>query len=113
MKLLELQLLNFMPYGGEHRIAFPTDPSRNVMVLFGDNMRGKTSFLNAIRWGLFGYALGRHRNRLDLAQMINVDAVAQGDCGSRRTATNMTCAGPRHSKNWYHDHGHQATIASM
>lgn len=79
MKLLELQLLNFMPYGGEHRVLFPTDASRNVMVLFGDNMRGKTSFLNSIRWCLYGYALGRHRNKLDLAQMVNVDAVAKGD----------------------------------
>jgi DNA sulfur modification protein DndD len=79
MKLLELQLLNFMPYAGEHRVVFPTDRSRNVMVIFGDNMRGKTSFLNAIRWGLYGYALGRHRNKLDLAQMVNVDAVGRGD----------------------------------
>lgn len=79
MRLLELRLLNFMPYGGEHTVTFPAESSRNVMVVFGDNMRGKTSFLNAIRWALFGYALGRHKNRLDLAQMVNVDAAAKGD----------------------------------
>lgn len=79
MKLLELTMYNFMPYGGEHRIKFPTDPSHNVAVVFGDNMRGKTSLLNAIRWCLYGYALGRHLKALDLANMVNSDAAARGE----------------------------------
>src|SRR3954463_2846396 len=79
MKLLELTMYNFMPYGGEHRVQFPTDASRNVAVVFGDNMRGKTSFLNAIRWCLYGYALGRHLKVLDLAHMVNSDAAARGE----------------------------------
>src|SRR5690349_12500740 len=79
MKLLDLTMYNFMPYGGEHRIKFPTDPSRNVAVVFGDNMRGKTSLLNAIRWCLYGYALGRHLKMLDLAHIVNADAAARGE----------------------------------
>lgn len=79
MKLLELTMYNFMPYGGEHRVKFPTDPSQNVAVVFGDNMRGKTSLLNAIRWCLYGYALGRHLKMLDLANMVNADAAARGE----------------------------------
>lgn len=79
MKLIELTMHNFMPYGGEHRIAFPTDASRNVVVVFGDNGRGKTSILNAVRWCLYGYALGRHLKVLDLAKMVNSDAAVKGD----------------------------------
>jgi DNA sulfur modification protein DndD len=79
MKLLDLSLYNFMPYGGEHRIKFPTDPTYNVVVVFGDNMRGKTSLLNAIRWCLYGYALGRHLKILDLAHMVNSDAAVRGE----------------------------------
>jgi DNA sulfur modification protein DndD len=79
MKLLDLTMHNFMPYGGEHRITFSTDASRNVAVVFGDNGRGKTSILNAVRWCLYGYALGRHLKVLDLAKMVNSDAAARGD----------------------------------
>ena len=37
-----------------------------VMLVFGANMRGKTSLLNAIRWALFGRALDRHSRDIDL-----------------------------------------------
>jgi DNA sulfur modification protein DndD len=43
MKLKELIINNFMPYKGEQTVAFPQDDIENVMLLFGDNMRGKTS----------------------------------------------------------------------
>lgn len=79
MKLLELTMHNFMPYGGEHRVVFTADSSRNVSVIFGDNMRGKTSLLNAMRWCLYGQAFGRHLKALDLAQMVNLDAAGRGD----------------------------------
>ena len=52
MKLIRLSVTNFMPYRGENTIDFPLDETRNVMIIFGDNMRGKTSLLNALRWGL-------------------------------------------------------------
>ena len=47
MKLIDLSMKNFMPYRGLQRLSFPEDPQRNVMVVLGDNMRGKTSLLNA------------------------------------------------------------------
>jgi DNA sulfur modification protein DndD len=79
VKLLELNLLNFMPYGGEHTVSFPTTPSRNVMVLFGDNMRGKTSILNAIRWAFYGEAVGRHSRPIPLQEIVNKDAALADD----------------------------------
>lgn len=79
MKLRKLTMYNFMPYGGEHHLEFPTDEQRNVTIVFGDNMRGKTSLLNAVRWCLYGKALGRHQKELDLAHMVNSDAVASRD----------------------------------
>ena len=60
MKLHSLTARNFMPYKGEMELTFPQDEQRNVMIVFGDNMRGKTSILNAIRWAFYGEALGRH-----------------------------------------------------
>ena len=48
MKLNRLTMKNFMPYKEQAVIEFPKDESRNVMLVFGDNMRGKTSLLNAL-----------------------------------------------------------------
>lgn len=79
MKLKEAKIYNFMPYKGEHNVKFPTDSSHNVMLIFGDNMRGKTSFLNTIRWCFYGKALGRHLKDIPRINIVNVDAAKAAD----------------------------------
>jgi DNA sulfur modification protein DndD len=80
MKLHHVTMSNFMPYKGVVRIDFPTNDFRNVMLVFGDNMRGKTSILNALRWVFYGRALGRHSQVIQLHELLNKDAASQGDC---------------------------------
>lgn len=79
MKLHRLTMHNFMPYKGDVSVDFPTDDFRNVMVVFGDNMRGKTSLLNAVRWGFYGKALGRHSIPIPLHLLPNRDATREND----------------------------------
>ena len=79
MKIRSLKMKNFGPYKGEQLVLFPTDPSRRVMLVFGDNMRGKTSFLNAIRWVLYGRALDRASKEVDLVHLVNRDAQDEDD----------------------------------
>ena len=79
MKILSVAMTNFMPYKGECRIDFPMDEHRNVMIVFGDNMRGKTSFLNALRWGFYGRAYGRHLREIPLNDLLNKDGASAGD----------------------------------
>lgn len=79
MKLHTLQATNFMPYRGQNTIEFPQDDARNVMIVFGDNMRGKTSLLNALRWGFYGQALGRHSRVIPLHEVVNKEAAAEDD----------------------------------
>lgn len=79
MKLRRVVMKNFMPFKGTQEIHFPEHPSRNVMLVFGDNMRGKTSLLNAIRWGFYEEALGRHMRAIPLYELPNKDAAADGD----------------------------------
>lgn len=79
MKILSLWMTNFMPYKGEQRVDFPTDPTMNVMVVFGDNMRGKTSLLNALRWVFYGRAYGRHLHEIPGHKLLNSEAAAEGD----------------------------------
>ena len=79
MKFRELRLSNFGPYKGEQIVEFPTDPNRPVMVIFGDNLRGKTSLLRSLQWVLYGRALDRYSKEIDLLKLINMEAKSQND----------------------------------
>lgn len=68
-----------MPFRGEQMVMFPDKPGQNVMVVLGDNMRGKTSLLNALRWGFYGKATGRHLREIPLHLLHNTDAGLAGD----------------------------------
>lgn len=79
MILHSLTATNFMPYRGKMSLKFPTDPDKNVMLVFGDNMRGKTSLLNALRWVFYGKAIGRHSREIALFDLVNSEATMVGD----------------------------------
>ncbi|WP_408901219.1 hypothetical protein [Photobacterium piscicola] len=79
MKLQEIVINNFMPYKGEQIVQFPQHETQNVMLLYGDNMRGKTSFLNAIRWGFYGLAVGRHLRTIPRVNLVNIEAASVDD----------------------------------
>ena len=68
-----------MPYREQVTVQFPADDHRNVMLVFGDNMRGKTSLMNALRWGFYGKALGRHSRQIALHDLVNRDGARQDD----------------------------------
>jgi DNA sulfur modification protein DndD len=79
MRLHQLTATNFMPYRETITVDFPTDDHRNVMVVFGDNMRGKTSLMNALRWGFYGRAVGRHSRVIPLQDIVNKDGARIDD----------------------------------
>lgn len=79
MKLCKITMRNFMPYKGKTELTFPLDEQRNVMIVFGDNMRGKTSILNAIRWAFYGEALGRYSRQIPIHEIVNKDAALAGE----------------------------------
>lgn len=79
MKLYSITMKNFMPYKGQSRVDFPRDEFRNVMLVFGDNMRGKTSLLNALRWGFYDRAVGRHSIPIPLHEILNKEAAMEDD----------------------------------
>src|SRR5450830_1327294 len=79
MKLIRLTLKNFMPYKDETVLEFPEDENRNTLIVLGDNMRGKTSLLNGIRWAFYEKAQGRHLRAIPLHLMPNREAAIKGD----------------------------------
>jgi len=71
VRLLRLEVDDFGPYRGTQRYDFASAPG--VELLWGENGRGKTSLLNAIRYALFGVVLGRASAQIDLTTVGNRD----------------------------------------
>lgn len=77
LHLSSLEVVNFGPFKGHQRIVL--DEAPGVSIVYGENMRGKTSLLNAIRFALFGTVLGRGRRNVAFADLINLEARAEGE----------------------------------
>ncbi len=79
MKLNAITLENFGPFYHKHSLALQVTPSAPVVIVHGENMRGKTSLLNAIRWCLYGSAHGRGGRAKESYRLISYDALDDGD----------------------------------
>ena len=79
MKFVSLHLNNWLPYRGEQHLEFPMDDHRNILVIFGENMNGKTSLLNAVRWALYGKARNRQKRVIADKDLMNIDALKNGE----------------------------------
>lgn len=59
MKINYMKIKNIGPYYGEHTFNLNTSSYKNIILIGGKNGAGKTSFLKAIKYGLFGcFAMG-------------------------------------------------------
>lgn len=54
MLINQIVLRNFRVYNGNNDLSFSTDQYKNITVIAGNNGYGKTSFLTALVWGLYG-----------------------------------------------------------
>jgi len=69
LTIRSIALTDFGPFKGEQRIEFPDDTG--VAIIYGENMRGKTTLLNAIRYALFGKVITRGATQVALHQIGN------------------------------------------
>lgn len=74
-----MTLEDFGPYKGVQVIDF-TDKS-GVTIFWGNNGRGKTTLLNAFRYGLFGVIQRRNGILKKLSEMENTEATSEGKYG--------------------------------
>lgn len=79
LRINRLLLENFGPFKGKQTIAFPERPG--VTIVYGENMRGKTSLLNAMRFALFGSVLWRGMRDASLELLGNWESAAEGEYG--------------------------------
>jgi DNA sulfur modification protein DndD len=77
MLIKRVEIENFGPYYGVHELTLE-GRSRELVLVHGENMAGKTSLLNAIRWGLYGVAKDRAGEAMPTFKLINTDAYADG-----------------------------------
>jgi DNA sulfur modification protein DndD len=79
VKINKVRVKNFQPYKGDQEVTFSSDPNHKIILVFGDNMRGKTSLLNSIRWALYGKVRDRLGRDIGLVDLINSEAREAGD----------------------------------
>ena len=90
LRLKSLHLKNFGAFKGEQEFNLPA--AAGVTVFYGENMRGKTTLLNAFRFALFGKILGRGRRAVSFHDMVNWEARSDG-AQSFEVQLNLTHAG--------------------
>lgn len=79
MLIKALHLEDFGPFKGRQSLSFSREDG--VTVIYGENMRGKTSLLNAVRFALFGKVIGRGTKPLALHKIGNWEQAAIGKYG--------------------------------
>lgn len=79
LELRRLEIQGFGPFADEQIIEFPAEPG--ITLVYGENMRGKTSLLNAVRYAFYGTVLGRGSHRRRLHEISNRDLAAEGNYG--------------------------------
>lgn len=79
LRLKQLEIESFGPFADRQIVKFP--PGDGVVVIYGENMRGKTTLLNAIRYAFFGRVLGRARRERHIHVLSNRERAAQNKFG--------------------------------
>ena len=78
MKIIKVSLKNWKIFRGEQAIEFASGDA-NITLLFGENMHGKTSLMNALRWGLYGKTVDHLGNVIGEKELINKIAYQDGE----------------------------------
>lgn len=79
LHIQKITLENFGPYKGTQSIELAKD--NGVSIVYGENMRGKTYLLNAIRYTLFGKVVSRGSRQISLHDIGNWESRAAGRYG--------------------------------
>lgn len=79
MKLTRVVIENFGPYFGTHDIDLSVTDTARVVVIHGENLHGKTSLLNAIRWCLYQTSRDRRNEPIELSELVNYHAADAGE----------------------------------
>ena len=74
MYLEKLTMVDFMPYAGTQEVDFTCDSEHPVILIKGENNRGKSSLFAALRWCLYGKAIKRSGRIIPDYELLNDNA---------------------------------------
>lgn len=74
MYLEKLTMVDFMPYVGTQEVDFTCDIEHPVILIKGENNRGKSSLFAALRWCLYGKAIKRSGRIIPDYELLNDNA---------------------------------------
>lgn len=78
MYLEKIVMKDFMPYIGTQEVDFNVSPEAPIILIEGENNRGKSSLFTAIRWCLYGRALDRSSKVVQDYLLLNDNAYDLG-----------------------------------
>jgi DNA sulfur modification protein DndD len=76
--LEKIVMTDFMPYIGTQEVDFSVSPGAPIILIEGENNRGKSSLFTAIRWCLYGRALDRSSKTVQDQFLLNDNAFDLG-----------------------------------
>jgi DNA sulfur modification protein DndD len=75
MRFSEIRISNVGPYYGDHVLTFGSE--RPLVIFHGENMRGKSNFLHAVRLAFYGKVRDRLGGLEPFKGLVNRDAAAE------------------------------------
>lgn len=78
MIIKEIIIKNFLPFKDQTVVQFSTDPQKNITILLAENNVGKTSFIKAFLWCLYGSDKEDNDNVLNAETKIKLLQSSQG-----------------------------------
>ena len=78
MYLEKIVMTDFMPYIGTQEVDFTVSENAPIILIEGENNRGKSSLFTAIRWCLYGRALDRSSKIVSQENLLNDNAYELG-----------------------------------
>ena len=74
MRFTRIEIENWGPYRGSHQVDISATTSAPLVLIFGENGRGKTSLAKAIKWCLY-----ENQSDVDALSMANRQMISQQD----------------------------------
>ena len=78
MIIRSVEMNNFMPYVGEQKVSFDTSKDHPVVLIYGENNRGKSSLFASIKWAMYGEVIDRTGRKWLEENLLNDSAFDDG-----------------------------------
>ena len=79
MIIRSVEMNNFMPYVGEQKVSFDTSKDHPVVLIYGENNRGKSSLFSSIKWAMYGEVIDRTGRKVLEENLLNDSAFDDGE----------------------------------